>query len=238
MLTRSRRCAAASCRRRFSGVRRVSPFSCDGVGAPHGLTVRTRADRSPRPHARQGGSRSGGTARMPSLLRHEPIEGGRKCRLNGRTNHAGPTCSRSVRSGRSGSTAAGPACGRASASREHDAEHADVVGPLRKRPAEGGRQGHRLPGPADAVQRQLRRLSEDQADRQPVRHRLRRRALGAEVPPGRAHGVVRPLEPARLEAALLDRAGASRSGRTARTTWATRSRGRRSRSTTTRSTSR
>ena len=100
------------------------------------------------------------------------------------------------------------------------------------------RQVDRDPGPSDAVQRQRRRVPEDQADGQPVRHRLGRRALGPEVPQGRADDVVPALGAAGLEAALLDRAATSRSGRTARTTWATRSRGRPSRSTTTRSTSR
>ena len=77
--------------------------------------------------------------------------------------------------------------------RGDDAQHVDLVGPLRQRPAEGGQQGHGPAGTPDAVQRQRRRVPQDQADRRPVRHRVGRRALGAEVPQGRADGVLRPL---------------------------------------------
>ena len=60
-------------------------------------------------------------------------------------------------------------------------------------------------GRPTAVQRQRRRLPEDQADGKPVRHRVRRRALGSEVQQGRADGVVRPLVASRLVTAVLDR---------------------------------
>ena len=42
-----------------------------------------------------------------------------------------------------GLTAPGPAFARTVSDRGDHAEHADVVGPLRERPVEGGRQGHR-----------------------------------------------------------------------------------------------
>ena len=77
--------------------------------------------------------------------------------------------------------------------RHGHAEHAHLVGPLRERPARGREAADERAGPADAVQRQRRRLPEDQADGEPVRHRVGRRALGPEVQQGRADGVVRPL---------------------------------------------
>ena len=164
----------------FLGSQTRIAVRCDAVAAP--LTVfaiRSRAHRRTRPGPGQGG------VTLVGPRRRSAAAGGnnRKRRATdvslteGQLDRA--DLLKAGAAGALGLYLARPASRRRCVLETHDAQLAHLVRSLRERPAQGRQQDDRAPGPADALQRQRRRVPEDQADRQPVRHRLGRRALGA-----------------------------------------------------------